>query len=815
MNTNLRPPHALDGREPAPASEGPAAQVKHPRAAAWKAVLIIAAAIFFGEAAVMFGLNWAQATQPLFGLLDALLVTALSFLLLYRFVLRPLEQSNARLQAEIEQRRRIEAALRVQTAALHAAAHSVMITDRAGRITWVNPAFSAMTGYTLEECVGQTPRILNSGRHDPALYRRLWQTIQAGEVWRGELVNRRKDGALYSEEQTITPVRDDSGEVAYYVSIKIDCTQRKLVEEQLARHNRALVALSQAERHQRQFAEALVQATHALNTSLVLDEVLDRILEQMQQIVPCRAAGVMLLRGNLAEVARQRDAAGTTSELPQGFRFDHFPELARVAAQRAPRLVGDTADEEGWTEVPGLPWVRSLVVAPLVEDGRVTGFLGAFSGEPDFFDREAIAYLEAFAAHAAVAVQNARLYRAELYARRTAETLSAASLDLTRTLQLQAVLDSLLRHLRQLVPFDGAHLALLAGETHLAVQAATGDDPWAAEQGTGPAGGAAIEAAVEAAIDVDETPALQRVIYEKQSVLAHDARPVPGSSYFAALEPMRSWLGVPIIVGDAAVGLCGLEKREPDFFTTEHMRLVEVTVAQAAVAIQNAALFQQVESGREQLQSLSHRLVQAQENERRHIARELHDEASQALTSLKFGLRHLGRQAGSPDAAAAIAGLCDVTDAVLENLHRLAMDLRPASLDHLGLVVALRDHVANLNRQHAVEARFEAIGFDGTRLPADLETALYRITQEALTNVVRHAHATQVDLLLHLYPDRVRLTVEDDGVGFDPAATTLGQMGLVGMRERCEMLGGKLTIESTPGHGTTVVTELPRIGAAT
>jgi signal transduction histidine kinase len=177
------------------------------------------------------------------------------------------------------------------------------------------------------------------------------------------------------------------------------------------------------------------------------------------------------------------------------------------------------------------------------------------------------------------------------------------------------------------------------------------------------------------------------------------------------------------------------------------------------------------------------------------------------------GLRLLEREVDRPEAILRrVAELKPLADGVLENLHRLAMDLRPASLDHLGLIVALRQHIKNFNVQHGqtTRAQFAATDFDDERLLPLVETTLYRIVQEALTNVVRHAQATRVDVLLKRRNSQVILIVEDDGIGFDFwAAMRSGRLGLLGMRERAEMLKGNLMVESTPGGGTTIFVEVP------
>ena len=132
---------------------------------------------------------------------------------------------------DITEHKRIEEQLRLQSVALEAAASAIAITDRGGQFVWVNPAFTRLTGYAEAELIGQTPRLLKSGVHDAAYYQNLWQTVLAGQVWQGETVNRRKDGSLYTEEQTIAPVQDDKGEVAYFISVKQDVSERKQIEK--------------------------------------------------------------------------------------------------------------------------------------------------------------------------------------------------------------------------------------------------------------------------------------------------------------------------------------------------------------------------------------------------------------------------------------------------------------------------------------------------------------------------------------------------------------------------------------------------------
>ncbi|GAB4459517.1 MAG: HAMP domain-containing protein [Anaerolineales bacterium] len=205
---------------------------------------------------------------------------------------------------------------------------------------------------------------------------------------------------------------------------------------------------------------------------------------------------------------------------------------------------------------------------------------------------------------------------------------------------------------------------------------------------------------------------------------------------------------------------------------------------------------------------LMEKVIATQEDERRRIARELHDSTSQNLTSLIVGLRMMEAQCAHCASPTKAADLREVASHTLEEVHDLSMRLRPRVLDDLGLAAALE------RLAHEWQARYKipvdvVIQLD-ERLPGEIETALYRIVQEALTNIARHAQAKSASLLIEKRGGSVRAIVEDDGVGFDPSAQRGERhLGLLGMRERAELLGGTLTIESTPQQGTSVFIEIP------
>lgn len=273
----------------------------------------------------------------------------------------------------------------------------------------------------------------------------------------------------------------------------------------------------------------------------------------------------------------------------------------------------------------------------------------------------------------------------------------------------------------------------------------------------------------------------------------------------------RSYAAIPLAVSSEPIGFLKLLSKDEGFFTQDRLLLIQSYANLAAVIIQNSWLFEEVRKSNRQLHALSQRLIQAQEQERLHLSRELHDESGQLIAALLVQLGLLEREAEHDGTVyKRISELKETTNEIQTNLHQLAVDLRPASLDHLGLVTALEQYVNEFSQQYNIQVEFEAVGMQKERLPNDVETAIFRIVQESLTNVILHAEATHVDVVISKRSGHVAATIEDNGVGFKPTTPTYeDHLGLFGMRERVEMLGGRFTIESSPGAGTTVNIEVP------
>ncbi len=314
-------------------------------------------------------------------------------------------------------------------------------------------------------------------------------------------------------------------------------------------------------------------------------------------------------------------------------------------------------------------------------------------------------------------------------------------------------------------------------------------------------------------IAVEQLPSLAASCYDPQYEPTMEA-PWIGSAEKNLAKRSDGYKSIaifPLFVGGQPMALLKLLSRREDFFDKDRQVLLQSFSNLDAIAIQNSWLLDRVRKGNEQLHALSQRLMEAQEEERLHLSRELHDESGQLLSAIMVQLGLIERNANKSETVIEhVRELKALVNAIQQNLHSLAVNLRPASLDHLGLVSALEQLIKEFQRQYNLTMEFETTGMQDRRLPAVTETAIFRIVQESLTNVVLHAQATRVDVILNRKDDSLAVIIEDNGIGFYSSVATDGDhLGLFGMRERIEMLGGVLAIESEPGKGTTVKAQVP------
>ena len=536
----------------------------------------------------------------------------------------------------------------------------------------------------------------------------------------------------------------------------------------------------------------LVDTGIALSSELSLDALLQQLVEKAALLTSAHyaALGVIDQTGGALErfltTGIEPEAHAAIGDLPKGRGI-----LGVLIREATPlRLADLTTDPRSVGFPPNHPPMRTFLGVPIVLRGVAYGnlYLTEKQGGEEFTEEDE-ELIQLLAAQAAVAIENTRLYETSTRWLRHLESLNEIGEALAGELELEPLLGLVARRLRGLVP---ARMVLIAlpepGTDRLRIAAADGDGSDAyglvgmdLELGGSKTGRVLSRGRSERVDSVLDDPEIDQQVARRMGV--------------------RSALYVPLFVGARAIGVIVAHDRlgTTSSFNDEDVRLAESLAARAAIAVE---LSERVS------RDTVRRVVEAQENERARLARELHDETGQALTSILLGLRSLDDRVDTDEGRAAVAELRELVVATLQDVRRLAVELRPAALDDFGLVPAI-ERLGDLSGEQGGVSIDVRSDLGDRRLPAEAETVLYRITQEAMTNVLKHADAKLVRVHLSRSERGATLVVQDDGKGFDPDRVSDDSVGLIGMRERIALLGGRLTIESTEGAGTMLTAEVP------
>ncbi len=481
---------------------------------------------------------------------------------------------------DVTELKRVSDLNRLQSTALDATANSIVITDRAGIIQWVNPAFTQLTGYDSEEAVGNTPRLLRSGYHSKEFYETLWQTITSGQVWRGVVHNRHKDGHIYLEEQTITPVHDQSGEISHYIAIKHNVTERMRTEESL----------------KRQLNELQVLQTIATLSTQMPNE--DAIIQRATQVIGDTFYpdhfGVLLLEPQGRFLYPHASYQGVDDHALTWKIGIDTGVAGYVASTGQPLRIGDvTLDARFLSVTQGS---RSELCVPLIAGGKILGIINAESQKVNAFGLEDERLLVTIAGQLATAIERARLFTEAQQRNQELSSLHELALSIGGILKSDDLLRYLAESLNQLVAPDSLFLALYDEVQDVVRLEVVWEEGRFLEEHQG------------TEIPLSQGGLTHWVIKNRQSLLVDDLNadeaPVPPRHM---TRPARSWLGAPLMVRGQIIGAISVQSFEPGRFLPSHQRFMESLASQAAIAIENATLFDQIQN------LLSHTQAQAQQ----------------------------------------------------------------------------------------------------------------------------------------------------------------------------------------------------------
>jgi signal transduction histidine kinase len=536
---------------------------------------------------------------------------------------------------------------------------------------------------------------------------------------------------------------------------------------------------------------ALLDATVALTSELSLDSLLQKLADAAAALTGARysALGVLDESGDALErfVTSGIDAEthAAIGALPHGRGI--LGVLIRDA--RPLRLSDLTQDPRSVGFPPNHPPMRSFLGVPILLRGVAFGnlYLTEKAGGEDFTeeDEEVVTLL---AAQAAVSIENARLYESATRWSRQLELLHEVLRSMVEETELEHLLELVCARLRELI---GARLALIAlpsddGGLRIAAVDGEGD----AADGLLGHGLARGRSKLGGVLDRRQSARVDSILDDPE-VDQEEAR----------LMKIRTGIYVPLVARARAIGIVAVHDKlgANARFTEADLRLAEIFAARASVAVD---LSERV------ARDTVRRVIEAQELERQRLARELHDETGQALTSILLGLKAIRAADSDEGAERAEKDVRDLVVQALQDVRSLAVELRPTALDDFGLVAALERLAGTFEERSGIRTAVES-SLSDDRLPPEAETVLYRLVQEALTNVVKHAGAETVSIVVARRGAGVSAVVEDDGRGFEAGEVREDALGIVGMRERLALLDGTLTVESTPRVGTSIAAYVP------
>lgn len=554
------------------------------------------------------------------------------------------------------------------------------------------------------------------------------------------------------------------------------------------RSERHRAALQQQLEQANERLRALLEAGIALNSELELKGVLQGLVGAAARLTGARYAALGLVgpggRGleHFIHAGVDERTVEQIGSPPAGKGI-----LGVLLEDPRPLRLADVGSDPRSTGFPpGHPPMSSFLGVPVLLRGTVYGnlYLAEKQDAREFTDEDE-ELVGLLATQAGVAIENARLYESSTRWLQQLESLNEVASGLTSELELERLLELIAGNLCELIDARLVAVMLPGPDGRLRVEAASGT-------GT--------ERVLGLQLDPERSKA-GRVLARGRPERIDSVLDDPEVDQDAASRMGgQSALFVPLRAGERRIGVLAChEKLGTGVFTDDDMRLAGAFANRAAVAVD---LSKRV--ARDTLRSI----LEAQELERRRLALELHDETGQALTAILLGLGQFEARA----ATAERSGLAAVRELVVETLRdvrRLAVELRPKVLDDFGLNPAVERLATTLSEQSGMAVTFRSDLPDGQRLPAEVETALYRIVQEAVTNVVKHARARNVTISLGRSNGTLVAAVEDDGRGFSLADVGPERLGLVGMRERVTLLGGRLTVRSSPGGGTSLRAEVP------
>lgn len=678
---------------------------------------------------------------------------------------------------DITERKQAEEALRASEARFRTIADLVpdllWSSDSEGFTHWYNRRWLDYTGQPLEAATDHGwLDVIHPDDRETAL-RTFQQTVAAGVPLRQEHRIRGADGTYRWFLAQALPLRDEQGRITQWYGAATDIhTQRLALETAQVAHAdteaaRGALARVNAELEDRIATRTadLVRINQTLEALLTVAPPAIITLDPDGRVRRWNPAATQLFGWSADEVLGHR-----LPTLPPGTPLTDADEQHALQGEGIPH-----GRETQRRRKDGTPVEVSLWTAPLYDAaGRIYAALALLT------DIAARKQAERQVQHLTNRLRHLRAIDQALLAARSATEIA----------------DAALAHVQDLLPCQYAGVVIFAHHRETAIihsRSFTSVAPFSGEL------------PLEPFVSPDN-PAYGPAETHTTNVAINSRSPLEQHLQTAGMQTI---LSLPLVAREYTLGILVFGTPVADAFTAEHRGVAQEIADQLTIALQQVQLVAQVQQGEERMQALSRRLLEVQEQERRAIARELHDEIGQIMTGLQLQIGIL-QHGARPDQENQFATLNSTLSDLIQRVDGMSLNLRPSVLDNLGVLPALLRHIDRYTRQTDIEVDFLHTDLD-QRFPPEIETVVYRVVQEALTNVARYAGVPQVLVQVQVTAQAIIIEVIDEGPGFDlqPVLNAGMSSGISGMYERVGLVGGQLFIEAVPGNGTTIIAEIP------
>jgi PAS domain S-box-containing protein len=710
---------------------------------------------------------------------------------------------------DITERQQAAERVRLQAHLLDVVEQAIIATDLSGTIIYQNHFAEELYGWSAAETVGRNIQEITANGISRAQELAIIARLSMHKSWSGELIVHRWDGTAFPAVVTASPVRNDKDELIGTISVSTDITAQKQAEYRLQHYIKRL--------------ENLRDTEHAVLVAQSPEKIAEAAISQLRQLIPSLWASVAVFDFEADEVQllAVQSEGETSFEIGAHFPLDVFgiPEPLTSGKAYVVEDIQNLAQLEPMSEILRREGARSYIRVPLMVHDDLIGSLNLAAATPAAFTAEHIDVAHEVADQLAIAIYTARLFTdvrryaaelerrvdertaalskanellsrqiqerqwaeaAERQQRALAEALREIASMLNSTLDLDEVLVRILANMGRVVPHDAVNIMFIESDVVRVVRC-QGYDRYALG-----------EVMFNLKFPIDDIPYMRQAASTGQAIIASDTRTFPAWIAFPGANWVRSYVGAPISLEGSVIGFLNVDSATPGFFTPLHAERLGAFADQAAIAIQNARLYEQSQA------------VAALE-ERQRLSHELHDAISQTLWSASLiadVLPDLWEQ-NVEKGRQKLVRLRQLTRGALAEMRTLLLELHPTALTEVSLGDLLQRlcDIATSRTGITILPVLEG----QISLPPNVQIALYRMAQESLSNIARHAAASQITVHLHCDPQLLTLRISDNGRGFDLDRSRPGHMGLDIMHQRAQSIGASLTINSQVGQGTEII----------